>query len=163
MDNGIDISEGAIKDFKKVFPEALLKKLDNGGIHIPSSEVERLKKTSTESLESSLKILNGNNIFLRAGNIVWLKTLRDILNHGENGKDAYRSLIGSGNSISIVATHAVEIFYSSIAPLIGRSMIGNNIENVNKAIKDEYNLAKDIQKIATIGAEKAPEVSSPSI
>lgn len=160
MDHCIDISEGAIQEFKKVFPEVLLKKLDNGGILIPSNEVERLKKSS---LESSVKILNGNNVFLRAGNIVWLKALRDLLNHGDDGKEAYRDLIGSGNSISITATHAVEMFYSSIAPLIGRSMIGNNIDNVNKAIKAEYNLAKDIQNVATIEVEKTPEVSSPGI
>lgn len=55
MDNGIDISEGAIKDFKKVFPEALLKKLDNGGIHIPSSEVERLKKPQQNHWNPVLK------------------------------------------------------------------------------------------------------------
>lgn len=146
-ENILDLSQSSIDRFKKIFPEKMLKKIDNGGI-IPDSRLnEKIKQSNPEELS----VLFNRHIVdvMRFGNIRALKISNWLLNQNENGKETLQELLLTGNSLSAFFASGIKQFAKEISPLIGRNLIVSNIKPVYEASYDIVAQIEDVKKLET--------------
>lgn len=143
--NALDLSQESIIKFKAIFPEKMLKRIDNGGISPDNRLNERIKKSNPEEL---LVLFNRHTIdVMRFGNVRSLKIANWLLNNEEDGKDVLRSLLLTGNSLSSFFACGIKQFAKEISPLIGRNLVINNTQPVYDATYDIVAQIKDVKKL----------------